>query len=182
MWNSWARCVWWLDLLAVQETLKSLLQYHSSKASILWCSDCFMVQLSHPYVTTGETIALTKRTFVSQVMSLVFNTLSRLVLIWPAYPSSLILQNSSYKFGSRCSKFPTASPSQDHIRILDVVFMITSLSGELLFILSDSLKKSLYQASSAHYPLFVFPWYTVCLFTVAFILSCFNFLWYFSLH
>ena len=69
----------WLDLLAVQGTLKSLLQHHSSKASILWRSAFFIVQLSHPYMTTGKTIALTRWTFVSKVMSLLFNTLSRLV-------------------------------------------------------------------------------------------------------
>ena len=69
-----------LDLLAVQGTLKSLLQHHSSKASILWCSAFFTVQLSHPYMTTGKTIALTRCTFVGKVMSLLFNTLSRLVI------------------------------------------------------------------------------------------------------
>ena len=69
----------WLDLLAVQGTLKSLLQHHSSKASILWCSAFFIVQISHPYMTTGKTIALTRWTFVGKVMSLLFNTLSRLV-------------------------------------------------------------------------------------------------------
>ena len=69
----------WLDLLAVQGTLKSLLQHHSSKASILWRSAFFTVQLSHPYMTTGKTIALTRRTFVGKVMSLLFNMLSRLV-------------------------------------------------------------------------------------------------------
>ena len=70
----------WLDLLAVQETLKSLLQHHSSKASILQCSTFFMVQLSHPYMTTGKTIALTIQTFVSKVMSLLFYMLSRFVI------------------------------------------------------------------------------------------------------
>ena len=70
----------WLDLLAVQGTLKSLLQYHNSKASILQCSAFFTVQLSHPYVTTGKTIALTRRTFVGKVMSLLLNMLSRLVI------------------------------------------------------------------------------------------------------
>ena len=69
----------WLDLLAVQGTLKSLLQHHSSKASIRWCSAFFIVQLSHPYMTTGKTIALTRWTFVSKVMSLLFNMLSSLV-------------------------------------------------------------------------------------------------------
>ena len=70
----------WLDLLAVQGTLKSLLQHHSSKASILQCSALFMVQLSHPYMTTGKTIALTRWTFVGKVTTLVFNMLSRLVI------------------------------------------------------------------------------------------------------
>ena len=70
----------WLDFLAVQGTLKSLLQHHSSKASILWCSAFFTVQLSHPYMTTGKTIALTRWTFVGKVMSLLFNMLSMLVI------------------------------------------------------------------------------------------------------
>ena len=70
----------WLDLLAVQGTLKSLLQHHSSKASILWCSAFITVQLSHPYMTTGKTLALTRQTFVSKVMSLLFNMLSRLLI------------------------------------------------------------------------------------------------------
>ena len=71
-----------LDLLAVQRTLNSLLQLHSSKASILWCSTFFTVQLSHPYMTTGKTTALTRRTCVGKVMSLLFNMLSRLVIIF----------------------------------------------------------------------------------------------------
>ena len=70
----------WLDLLAVQGTLKSLIQHHSSKASILWCSAFFIVQLSYPYMTTGKTIALTRRIFVGKLMSLLFNMLSRLVI------------------------------------------------------------------------------------------------------
>ena len=70
----------WLDLLAVQGTLKSLLQQHSSKASILRCSAFFIVQLSHPYMNTGKNIALTRRTFLGKVMSLLFNMLSRLVI------------------------------------------------------------------------------------------------------
>ena len=70
----------WFDLFAVQGTLKSLLQHHSSKASILWCSDFFIVQLPHPYMTTGKTIALTRLIFVGKVMSLLFNMLSRLVI------------------------------------------------------------------------------------------------------
>ena len=70
----------WLDLLAVQGTLKSLLQHHSSKASILWCSAFFTVQLSHPYMTTGKTVASTRWTFVGKVMSLLLCMLSRLVI------------------------------------------------------------------------------------------------------
>ena len=93
----------WLDLIAVQGTLKSLLQHHSSKASILWCSAFFIVQLSYPYMTTGKTIALTKRTFVGKVISLLFNMLSRLVITflprrkyllisWLQSPSTVILE------------------------------------------------------------------------------------------
>ena len=79
----------WLDILAVQGTLKSLLQHHSSKASILWYSAFFIVQLSHPYMTTGKTIALTKWTFVGKVMSLLFNMLSRLVITYGGQNDSL---------------------------------------------------------------------------------------------
>ena len=79
----------WLDLLAVQGTLKSLLQHHSSNASILQHSAFFTVQLSHPYMTTGKTIALTRRTFVGKVMSLLFHMLSRLVI--PFHPRSKCL-------------------------------------------------------------------------------------------
>ena len=93
----------WLDLLAVQGTLKSLLQHHSSKASILWRSAFFTVQLSHPYMTTGKTIALTRQTFVGKVMSLLLNMLSRLVITflpkskrllisWLQSPSAVILE------------------------------------------------------------------------------------------
>ena len=93
----------WLDLLAVQGTLKSLLQHHSSKASILQCSAFFTVQLSHPHMTTGKTIDLTRWTFVGQVMSLLFNVLSRLVVTflprskrllisWLQSPSAVILE------------------------------------------------------------------------------------------
>ena len=80
----------WFDLLAVQGTLKSLLQHHSSKASVFQCSAFFMVQLSHPYITTGKTIALTRQTFVSKVMSLLFNILSRLVVAFVPRRNHLI--------------------------------------------------------------------------------------------
>ena len=108
----------WLDLLAVQGTLKSLLQHHSSKASILLHSAFFTVQLSHPYITTGKTIALTRRTFVDKVMSLLLNILSRLVITflprskrllisWLQSPSAVILE-------PRKIKSATVSPSICH--------------------------------------------------------------------
>ena len=87
-----------MDLLAVQGTLKSLLQHHGSKASILWRSAFFMVQLSHPYVTTGKTIAMTRQTFVGDVMSLLFNMLSRLIIAFLPRSKRLLiswLQSSS---------------------------------------------------------------------------------------
>src|SRR5574342_70932 len=98
----------WLDLLAVQWTLKSLLQHHSSKASILQCRALFTVQLSHPYMTTGKTIALTRRIFVGKVMSLLFNMLSRLVITflprsecllisWLQSPPAVILEPQKIK-------------------------------------------------------------------------------------
>ena len=94
----------WLDLLVVQGTLKSLLMHHSSKTSILWPSAFFIVQLSHPYMTTGKTIALTRLTFVDKIMSLFFNMLSRLVITflprskhlfisWLQLPSAVILEH-----------------------------------------------------------------------------------------
>ena len=108
----------WLDLLVVQGTLKSLLQHHSSKASILRCSGFFTVQLSHPYITTGRIIALTRWTFVGKVTSLLFNMLSRLVITflprskhleisWLQYPSAVILEPQKIKSA-------TVSPSICH--------------------------------------------------------------------
>ena len=101
----------WLDLLAVQGTLKSLLQHHSLKASIFWCSAFFIVQLSHPYMTTSKTIALTKYYFVGKVMSLLFNMLSRLVITflprskhllisWLQSPSAVILDSPKPGFNN----------------------------------------------------------------------------------
>ena len=84
----------WLNLLAVQGTLKSLIQHHSSKASILLCSAFFIVQVSHPYMTTGKTIALTRRTFVVKVMSLLFNMLSRLVIAFLPRSKHLLMCNT----------------------------------------------------------------------------------------
>ena len=110
-----------LDLLAGQGTLKSLLQHHSSKASILWRSAFFAVQLSHPYMTTGKTIALTRWTFVDKVMSLLFNMLSRLVrtflprskcilISWLQSPSAVILEPRKIKSDT----VSTVSPSISH--------------------------------------------------------------------
>ena len=90
----------WLDLLAVQGTLKSLLQHHSSKASILWCSAFFIIQLSHPYMTTGKTIALTRWTFVCKVMSLLFNVLSRLVITFLPRSKHLLISWLLVSFSS----------------------------------------------------------------------------------
>ena len=111
----------WLDLLALQGTLKNLLQHHSSKASILRCSAFFMVHLSHPYMTTGKTIALTKQTFVCKVMSLLFNTLSRLVIAflprskhllisWLQSPSAVIFRAQENKVSHCFHCFPIYLP------------------------------------------------------------------------
>ena len=108
----------WLDLLTVQGSLKSLLQHHSSKASILRCSAFFIVQLSHPYMTTGKIIALTRWTFVDKLMSLLFNMVSRLVITllprskcllisWIQSPSAVILEPTKIKSA-------TVSPSISH--------------------------------------------------------------------
>ena len=111
----------WLDLLAIQGTLKSLLQHHSSKASILLCSAFFIVQLSHTYTTTGKTIALTRQTFVVKVMSLLFNMLSRLVITflprsknllisWLQSPSAVILEPPKIKSVTVSIVFPIHLP------------------------------------------------------------------------
>ena len=111
----------WLALLAGQRTLKSLLQHHSSKASIIWRSAFFTVQLSHPYMTTGKTIALTTLTFVSKVMSLLFNMLSRLVIAflsrskrllisWLQSPSAVILEPPKSKVSHCFHCFPIYLP------------------------------------------------------------------------
>ena len=121
----------WLDLLAVQGTLKNLLQHHSSKASILLCSPFFIVQLSHPYMTTG-TIALARWTFVDKVMSLLFNMLSRLVITflpmnkcllisWLRSPSAVILEPREIK----SAPASTVSPSVcDEVMGLDAMILV----------------------------------------------------------
>ena len=122
----------WVDLLAVQGTLKSLLQHHSSKASILQCSAFFTVQLSHPYMTTGKTIVLTRQTFVDKVMSLLFNMLSRLVITflprskhllisWLQSPSAMILEPQKIKSVT----VSTVSPSICHEVVeLDAMILV----------------------------------------------------------
>ena len=122
----------WLDLLEVQGTLKSLLQHHSSKASILRHSALFIVQLSHPYMTTGKTIALTRWTFVGKVMSLLFNMLPRLVITflprskcllisWLQSPSAMILEPQKVKSAT----VSTVSPSTCHeVMGLDAMILV----------------------------------------------------------
>ena len=128
----------WLDLLAVQGTLKSLFQHHSSKASILLCSAFFIVQLSHPSMTTGTTIALTRRTFVDKVTSLLFSMLSRLVIaflprskclliLWLQSPTAMIFGAQKNKV-SHCSHcFPIYLPWSDGTRCHDLNFLNVEL-------------------------------------------------------
>ena len=127
----------WLDLLAVQGTLKSLLQHHTSKASVLWCSAFFIVQLSHPHMTTGKAIALTRWTFVGKVMSLLFNMLSRLVITflprskhllisWLQSPSAVILEPPKIK----SLTVSTVSPSICHEMMgLDAMILVFWMLG-----------------------------------------------------
>ena len=124
----------WLDLLAVEGTLKSLLQHHNSKSSILQCSAFFIVQLSHPYMTTGKTTTLTRQTFVSKVMSLLFNMLSRLVIAflprskcllisWLQTPSAVILESPKNKVSHCFHYFPIYLPWSDGTRCHDLSFL-----------------------------------------------------------
>ena len=147
----------WLDLLAVQGTLKSLLQYHSSKASILQHSAFFLVQLSHPYMTPGETTALTRQTFVGKVMSLLFNTLSRLLIIflprskpllisWLHSPSAVILEPPQ-----KSVTISIVPPSICH-EVMgpdDMIFVFWMLSFKPVFLLSSfTFIKRLFSSSS----------------------------------
>ena len=124
----------WLDLLALQGTLKSLHQHHSLKASILWCSAFFTVQLLHPYMTTGKTLALTRRTFVGKVMSMLFNMLSRLVInflprskhlfiSWGQSPSTLNLEPKENTVCHCFHCFPIYLPWSDGTRCHDLCFL-----------------------------------------------------------
>ena len=128
----------WLDLLTVQGALKSLLQHHSSKASIFWHSAFFIVQLSHPYMTTGKIIALTRRTFVGKVMSLIFNMLSglvitflprskRLLISWLQSPSTVILEPPKNNVWHCFPCFPTYFPWSYGTRCHDLSFLNVEL-------------------------------------------------------
>ena len=148
----------WLDLLAVQGTLKSVLKHHSSKASILWCSAFFRVQHSHPYMTTGKTITLTKWTFIGKVMSLLFNMLSRLIITflprskhllmsWLQSPSAVILEPPKIKSVT----VSTISPSICHeVMGLDAMILVFwMLSFKQTFSLSSfTFIKRLFSTSS----------------------------------
>ena len=147
----------WFDFLPFQGILKSLLQHHSSKASILWCSAFFMVQLSHPYTTTGKTITLTRRIFVGKVMSLLFNMLTRFVIAflpkskhllisWLQSRSAVILESKKIK-SVTVSTFP---PSICHeVMGLDaMMFVFLMLSFKPAFSLSFTFIKKLFRASS----------------------------------
>ena len=128
----------WLDILAVQGTLKSLLQHHSSKASVLRCSASFILKLSHPYMTTGKSKALTRRTFVDKVMSLLFNMVSRLVITflprskrllisWLQSPSAVILEPPKNKVWHCFPCFAIYLPWSDGTRCHDLHFLNVEL-------------------------------------------------------
>ena len=121
----------WLELLVVQGTLKSLLQHHSSKASILWCWAFFTAQLLHPYMTTGKTIALTRQIFVGRVMSLLFNKLSRLVIASLQRrlksPSAVILESKKIKSITVSIFFRIYLPWSDGTRCHDLSFLNVEL-------------------------------------------------------
>ena len=125
----------WLDLLAVQGTLKSFLQHHNSKASILQCSAFFIVQLSHPYMTTGKTIGLTRWTFVGTVMSLLFNMLSRLVITFLPRSKHLFISQlqspSAVILEPRKIKSATVSPSICHEVMGPDAMIFSFLNAEL---------------------------------------------------
>ena len=144
----------WFDLLAVQGTLKSLLQHHSSKASIFWCSTFFMVRLSHPYMTTGKTIALAIQTFVGKIMSLLFNMLSRFVIAflprskyplisWLKSPSAVILEPPKIKVSYCFHCFPIYLPWSDGTGCHDLSFLNVDFQTSFHSPLSPSSRGSL---------------------------------------
>ena len=148
----------WMDLLAVQGTLKSLVQHHSSKASILPCSAFFIVQISHPYMTTGKSIALTRRTFVGKVMSLLLNILSRLVITFLSRskrllilclqsPSAVILKPPQNKVWHCFQWFPICFQWSDGTRCHDLSFL--NVEFKPAFSLSSfTFSKRLFSSSS----------------------------------
>ena len=144
----------WFDFLAVQGALKSLLQHHSSKASILWCSAFFIVQPSHPYMTTGKTIALTRWTFISKVMSLLFNMLSRFVIVflsrskcpltsWLQSPSAVILEPKKIKSVSVSIVSPSICHEVTGLTAVNFVFWMLSFKPTFHSLLSLSPRGSL---------------------------------------
>ena len=172
-----------LDLLAVQGTLKSLLQHHSSKASILRCSAFFTVQLSHPYMSTGKTIALTRWTFVGKVMSLLLNMLSRLVITflprskcplisWLQSPSAVILEPPKLNFYPVSTVYPSISHEVMGPDAMILVFWMLSFKPTFLLstftfikrLFSSSSLSSIRVVSSAYLRLLIFlpaifiPW------------------------
>ena len=134
----------WLDLLVVQGTLKSLLQHHSSKAAVLRCADFFIVQLSHPYMTIGKTIALTRKTFVGKVMFLLFNMLSRLAITFLPKskhllisllqsPSAVILVPRKIKSATVSTVSPSISHDVMGLDVMSIEFYCGTLSPEYLW-------------------------------------------------
>ena len=121
----------WLDLLAVQGTLKNLLQHHSSKASILWSSAFFIVQLSHPYMTNGKTIALTRWIFVGKVMSLLFNMLSRLVRRRQWHPTPVLLPGKSHGWRAWWAVVHGVAKSQTGLSGFTFTFHFHALEKEM---------------------------------------------------
>ena len=163
----------WLDLLAIQGTLKSLLQHHSSKASILQLSAFFLIQLSHPYVTTGKTIAFIRQTFVGKVMPLLFNMLSRLVITflprskhllisWLRSPSAVILEPPKMKSVTVSTVFPSICHEVMGPDAMVLVFWMLSfkppfsLSSFTFKSLFSSLLSSVRVVSSAYLRLLIF--------------------------
>ena len=147
----------WVDLLAVQGTPKSLLQHHSSKESILRHSAFFTVQLSNPYMTTGKTIALTRRTFVGKVMSLLFNMLSRLVITflprskhllisWLQSPSAVILEPRKIKSDT----VSTVSPSISHEELKSLLMKVKEESEKVALKLNIQKTKIMASGPSLH--------------------------------
>ena len=156
----------WLHLLAVQGTLKSLLQHHSSKASILWCSAFFIVQLAHPYMTTGKTIALTRWTFVGKVLSLLFNMLSGLVITflsrskclvisWLQSPSAVILEPPEIKSATISTVSPCICHEVMGPGAMILVFGMLSLTFIKRLFSSSSLS-AIMVVSSAYQKLLIF--------------------------